>query len=356
MFKKIREFTPFFTTIILVGVLLGQNSSEIQWLKTFVTFFTAILLEAMPFMLIGSLVSGIIEVFIPRELISRWIPGNRFLAVLLFGLLGIVSPICECGIVPVIRRLLKKGIPLSCGITYMLSAPIVQPIVFVSTFVAFNGSWKVAGLRIFGGYLTAVTVGMLSAVFLDPNAEQHMIFKTQESEKHHCCSESNDHEDNCCGHDHHELNDDCSSEHDTDSIDMSRLAKVESALRHAAGDFLSTGSYLVFGAFLAAGMQTFISQDILGSLGHGTFIGPLVMMAIAFVISLCASADAFVAAAFTQFPIAARMAFLVMGPMVDIKLLAMYNGFLSKKATAFVFGLAAACAFGYAVLLHYMGL
>lgn len=354
MFKLIKEFIPLFATVIVFGLLLENNPSNIEGLKTLITFFAAILLEAMPFMLIGSLVSGIIEVFVPRELISRWIPGNRFIAVLLFGLLGIVSPICECGIVPVIRRLLRKGVPLSCGITYMLSAPIVQPIVFVSTLVAFNGSWKVAGLRILGGYLTAITVGMLSIIFLDPRAKEHMIFQEEKTVKDHCCCESHDSVDSCCDHDHHELDGDCISGQHTDNI--GRFAKIESALRHAAGDFLSTGSYLIFGAFLAAGMQTFISQDVLGSLGHGTIIGPLVMMAIAFAISLCASADAFVAAAFTQFPIAARMAFLVMGPMVDIKLMAMYNGFLSKKATTFVFGLAAACAFVYAVILHYVGL
>jgi len=129
-----------------------------------------------------------------------------------------------------------------------------------------------------------------------------------------------------------------------------------SIFKSAKSDFLSTGYYLIFGALLAAGMQTFISQGVLAKIGHGPILSVLVMMTLAFTMSLCSAADAFVAAAFTQFSLSSRLAFLVMGPMVDIKLLAMYNGFLSKKATAFVFGFATLFAFVYAMALHLIGI
>jgi uncharacterized membrane protein YraQ (UPF0718 family) len=130
------------------------------------------------------------------------------------------------------------------------------------------------------------------------------------------------------------------------------MAKVESVLTHSSEEFLTTGYYLIFGALLAAAMQTFIGQSALTQLGHGPVLGTLVMMALAFTLSLCSAADAFVAATFSQFSIAARMGFLVMGPMVDIKLVAMYNGFLSRKATFFVFGMAALLTFVYAMAIR----
>ncbi len=339
-FIAIQRFVPLIVAYILLQTLSGAGVTT--WVSTFATFFAAILLEAMPFMLIGSIISGTIEVFVPREILARWVPRNKFSAVLLFGLIGVIFPVCECGIVPVIRRLLRKGVPLSCGITYMLAAPIVQPIVFGATVVAFMGSWKVAALRVIGGYVIAVIVGTLSIFFLEPQAKTHVILDEPEHE----------HSDDCGCADHvHDEHCDCGCEGDT-----APSSKLEQVLRHATSDFLSTGTYLIFGAFIAAAMQTFVSQDMLAKIGHGPLLAPLVMMALAFVLSLCSAADAFVASSFSQFTIASRMAFLVMGPMVDIKLLAMYNGFLSRKATAFIFGLASALALLYALILRQIGL
>jgi uncharacterized membrane protein YraQ (UPF0718 family) len=329
--RRVQFYVPFIVGFVLTQALLGHVWSDTLWLTSFATFYVAILLEAVPFVLIGSLVSGAIEVFVPRETIARWVPRNRYGAVLLFGLLGVSFPVCECGIVPVIRRLLRKGVPLSCAITYLLAAPIVQPIVFLSTVVAFGASWKIGALRVLGGYLVAVTVGALSVGILDPHAEKALAFPVGSDQ-----GEADGGEVCSCG----------------EGGARSLRAEGRHVLMHAADDFIATGNYLFFGAFLAAAMQTFISQDALARLGGGAVSGTLVMMAVAFSVSLCSTADAFVAAAFTQFSLAARMAFLVMGPMVDIKLVAMYHGFLSRKATVFVFGLAAALSFLYAMLLH----
>ena len=356
---NIQRFVPVIVAYLLLQTLMGQGITD--WVKTFSTFFAAILLEAMPFMLIGSLLSGAIEVFVPRDVIARWVPRNKVAAVLTFGLMGIVFPICECGIVPVIRRLLRKGVPLSCGITYMLAAPIVQPIVFGATLVAFMGSWKVAAFRMIGGYFVACTVGILSIFFLEPSTKAHVLglSNDDDSDDSCCCDEhhhDHDHDEVCsCGCEEHDHEHDHDCEHDHDH-GASSSSKLEQVLRHAAGDLLGTGSYLIFGAFIAAIMQTFVSQSILARIGHGPILAPLVMMVLAFVLSLCSAADAFVATSFTQFTVASRMAFLVMGPMVDIKLMAMYNGFMSKKATAFIFGLAALLSFLYSLLMRQIGL
>lgn len=369
MIRRVQTVVPFVVAFVLVQALLGHVWTDTLWLTSFATFLVAILLEAVPFVLIGSIVSGTIEVFVSREAIARRVPRNRVLAVLLFGGLGVLFPICECGVVPVIRRLLRKGVPLSCGVTYLLAAPIVQPIVFVSTLVAFNGSWEVAALRTVGGYLVAVLVGISSIFVLDSRIGESTGFTPVSAESQPeravpVCSMAGHlvgrgegthspprpsvlvSEDNegllVSGHES------CLSV--SPCVPLSR--KVRQVLRNAIGDFVGTGTYLIFGAFLAAAMQTFVSQDALARIGHGPLLGPLTMMATAFTLSLCSTADAFVAAAFSQFSIPARMAFLVMGPMVDIKLVAMYNGFLPRRASVFIFGMAALLAFLFALLLQ----
>lgn len=344
MIKKAEKYVPLLVVLLIIQVKLGNSTSDIQWMTTFSTILLAILLEAMPFMMLGSVVSGLIEVYLPRELMMRMIPKNKAASLPVFGLLGILFPVCECGIVPVVRRLLSKGVPLSCAITYMLAAPIVQPVVFVSTMIAFNNNWKLAVMRITGGYLIAVLIGLLSALFLDSRTKEHLVFLRKDS---HC---------ECC-HGHHHAHDAeaCSCGDDEAVAASIGSEKLLSVMFHASRDFIGTGNFLIFGSFLAAGMQTFISQDALSSLGSGPALGPLVMMAVAFSVSLCSNADAFVASAFTQFTIPARMAFLVMGPMVDIKLIAMYQGFLSRKATLFIFGLAALFAYLFSVALRLLG-
>src|ERR1700693_4214324 len=133
--------------------------------------FLALVFEGIPFVLLGSLISGVIAAFIPSRVITGLLPKNRLVATLVSGLLGIIFPVCECGIVSIVRRLLHKGLPLSCGVTYMLASPIVNPIVIFSTFFAFRGQAPIlnTGLRVGLGYLVAVLVG-LAVGFLKPSA------------------------------------------------------------------------------------------------------------------------------------------------------------------------------------------
>ena len=108
------------------------------WLPDFSYLFLSILVEGAPFILLGTIISGFIDVYLPSGTMDRLLPRNRGLAVLMSGLLGIIFPVCECAVVPVIRRLVKKGLPPACAITYMLAAPIVNPVTFLSTYSAFK--------------------------------------------------------------------------------------------------------------------------------------------------------------------------------------------------------------------------
>src|SRR6218665_875798 len=107
--------------------------------QDFALAFLSILFEGAPFILLGTLISGFIDIYLPAGTMDRFLPKNRFLAVLTAGLLGAILPVCECAVVPVIRRLVKKGLPVSCALTYMLAAPIVNPITALSTWKAFKG-------------------------------------------------------------------------------------------------------------------------------------------------------------------------------------------------------------------------
>ena len=134
-----------------------------EGLQDFAFAFLSILLEGAPFILLGTLISGFIDVYLPPRVMERLLPRNKYGAVLLSGLLGIIFPVCECAVVPVIRRLVRKGLPVSCALTYMLAAPIVNPVTALSTFKAFSGQDPVfmTGSRLALGYLIAIAVGFL---------------------------------------------------------------------------------------------------------------------------------------------------------------------------------------------------
>src|SRR5438445_1091892 len=121
--------------------------------------FLSIFYEAMPFIVLGAVISGFLEELVPQRFITNLIPRNHTLAIGLSALLGLVFPMCECGIVPVMRRLLRKGLPLSCCIAYMLAGPIINVVVISSTYMAFfrhaGGMW-IIGLRVGLGCLVAV--------------------------------------------------------------------------------------------------------------------------------------------------------------------------------------------------------
>ena len=129
-------------------------------LQTFTTRFLGIFIEAAPFLLLGTLVSGLIEAFVSRELIARLMPRSAFLATVLGGLLGFAFPVCECGVVPVARRLMHKGLPVSVAVSFLLAAPIMNPIVLASTFAAFGWGPVLIGRFVIGG-LVAIGVGLI---------------------------------------------------------------------------------------------------------------------------------------------------------------------------------------------------
>ncbi|MDA7026437.1 permease [Bacillus sp. CLL-7-23] len=263
------------------------------------SIFISILIEAIPFVLIGVFISGLIQIFVTEEMMAKIIPKNRFLAVLSGTFAGMLFPACECGIVPITRRLLLKGVPLHAAIAFMLTAPIVNPIVLFSTFIAFGNKWDVVFYR--GGLAMAVSiiVGLIISFQFKGN-------QLIEAHSHH----------------HHSHN----------HTKQTFLKKLAETLHHAIDEFFSVGKYLIIGAFVAAAMQTYIKTSTLLSIGQNDVSSSLVMMGLSFVLSLCSEVDAFIASSFSStFSLGSLIAFLVFGAMVDIKNLLMMIGIFKKR-------------------------
>lgn len=289
-----------------VAIALPAVAGTRAEVRTFAINFVAIVLEALPFMLLGSLVGGLIEVFVSRERIARLLP-RRWWTIFLAAGFGMLFPVCECAIVPVIRRLLRKGIPFGAAIAYLLGGPIVNPLVGASTAVAYNGNWKIVVLRLGIGYLIALFVGFLMNALFD--ARQAVIGGTGDGAD--------------CGHDH------C---HHTDEP-KSMSGKFLLAVQHAASDFFDIARFLIMGAFIAAGLQTLVSRQAFVSVTGVPVFSIAFMMVLAVALNLCSEADAFVAASFRSsgLPLSAQMAFMVLGPMLDLKLILMYIGVFRRK-------------------------
>ncbi len=271
--------------------------------QNFLYSFLALAFEGLPFVLVGSLISGAIAAFIPSKIITGVLPKNGVLATLASGLLGLCFPVCECGIVPIVRRLINKGMPVSCGVTFMLASPIVNPIVAFSTFAAFRGQhpWLNMAVRLVLGYLVAVCAGLVVRQFHPASILRTGAVKTT-IRKRLSFSVS------------------ALPDAETVGIEASFQGKLIAAVRMACDDFIDTAIYFMIGAAVAATFNTAVDQQIIRPLSLQPTLSTFAMMMIAAVLTLCSTSDAFIAATFVSFPIFARMAFMVFGPMFDLKL------------------------------------
>lgn len=293
--------------------------------QDFALAFLSILFEGAPFILLGTLISGFIDVYLPAGTMDRFLPKNKFLAVLMAGLMGTVFPVCECAVVPVIRRLVKKGLPVSCGLTYMLAAPIVNPITALSTWKAFQGQapGMMTSSRMLLGFLIAVGVGLIvSRMRLDSVLKPSLVESlTKEEPVKHAHAHEHTHEGDCCGHDHHH-----SHSHGGDG-------KMIAAFRSAMKDFVDVAVYFTIGVTITALFNTGIAPgaEWLDSLAGNKVAAPAALMALAYILSLCSTSDAFIAATLDKFSWGAKLAFLTFGPMMDVKLMFLYQTVLRKR-------------------------
>lgn len=306
-------------------------------LSDFSFSFLSILFEGVPFLLAGTLLSGIIDAFLPPQRLDKLFPRRAGMAILMGGLLGLVFPMCECGVIPIIRRMIRKGLPLAPAVTYLLAAPIVNPIVGLSTYAAFRGQdpATVLAFRLALGFGIACATGAI--VLRMPKAKilsQELVAGAGPVRKPRmqlAVSRSGP-----------ELSDtlddnfpDPSALDDVISDEKPSFGqKLLAALRTACGDFLDVAFYLVLGAAITAVFNTAVSREqVILPLASNVWLATYALTALAGLLSLCSTSDAFIAANFVAFPLAAKLAFMVFGPMMDLKLLFLYNLVFRKRFT-----------------------
>jgi len=309
---------------ILIALLLASGGDLSPTISIFTTRFLGIFIEAVPFLLMGSLVSGLIDAFVRADDIARLIPRSPAAATAAGTLLGFIFPVCECGVVPVVRRLYMKGLPMSVGVAFLLAAPVVNPIVLASTYVAFGAGPVLIG-RFALTILIAAAVGMVFAVAARP---QDVLRPTSLAP--------------VMGGSGAPARPDGAFIPLTKSGIMlparpSLSAGLRIALRSANRDFFDMGRYLIIGTISAATMQTLVSENVLTSLGSGPILSVIVMQLLAFVLSVCSTVDSFLALAFTStFTTGSILAFLTFGPMVDIKSMLMFAGIFKRRVVLYL--------------------
>ncbi len=268
-------------------------------------------MEGVPFILLGTLLSGLIDQFLPSRTMTRYLPRNAFLGICVSAAMGAVFPMCECGVVPVIRRLIAKGLPVSNAVAYMLAAPVVNPIVAVSTYAAFRGQGaaEFVALRLGLAYAVAVIVA-LAVLNLPLGAVLKRSVLASAA-----------------------LEPDAGGGSGGGPLGRRFVAAMHTGIR----DFLDVMLYFVFGVAVSSLFSTAVNQELIIPLALNDWLAVASMMGFAGILSLCSTSDAFIAATFVAFPGVSKLAFLVFGPMMDLKLLFIYSAVFTKR---FVLGLA----------------
>ncbi|WP_246362756.1 permease [Paenibacillus alba] len=323
---------PISTVICVLLLLLIATTRELPPIglvmyesKSVLSAFLDIFLDALPFMVLGVLLSTVVENFIPEGFIRRMTPRHPLGGILFACVLGIMFPLCECGMIPFVRRLMHKGMPVYIAVIFILVGPILNPIVFASTFMAFRGDPAMAYSRMALTFGVALAVGLFLTRFLKSNPLRHAIpalpNKTHQYKNEHTHGEKHNHSHDDHQHQHHDHHHNHNHDHDhSHDHHHAHGGRVMTMLSHGSTELLEMSKYLMLGAFLTALIQTFVAQDSLSAIGQGPFISHVFMMGFAYLLSLCSTTDAFVAVSFAKtFSPGSLLAFLVFGPMIDVK-------------------------------------
>jgi uncharacterized membrane protein YraQ (UPF0718 family) len=301
---------------IVAAVMLARAAgvADDEVIGTFGVIFTSIVVEALPFILLGAAASAAIAVFVPARSFARLGALPTPVQVPAAALAGFAMPVCECGSVPVARRLILRGVHPSAGIAFMLAAPILNPIVLASTWVAYGAAGRALEMTV-----ARATLGLLVAICAGALIGRHResLVRAVDPGPH---------------------------EHRRGQPRAAEFAQ------HVTADFLFMGRFLVLGAAVAALLQTAVPQDWLASVADMKVLGALALMGMAVALSLCSEADAFVAVSFTGFPLGSQLAFLVLGPVVDAKLAVLYGATFRRRFTLRLLAVAAPIALAGALV------
>ena len=277
---------------VLLGAVIARpaitEAFSAPALRTAATVFVAVCLQALPFLVLGVLLSGLIAGFVSPAVLRRVLPARTAAAVPVAGVAAMVLPGCECASAPVARRLIGQGAPEAAALTFLLAAPAVNPVVLVATATAFPDAPQMVPARFAGSMLTACAMGW----FWQRAGRSEWITRRAVAAA-------------------------------AGLRGRSRWAVVAETAR---ADLVSAASFLVVGALAAATLRVLVPPQWLDSLAGQMLAGIAAMAVLAVLLSLCSEADAFVASSLSMLPLLPRLVFLVVGPAVDLKLIALQAG------------------------------
>ena len=281
-------FLIVLTAFLARPLLSGLADSPAM--QTWGTIFVSIAVQALPFLFLGVLISGAITAFVPPSVFTRLLPKNRALAVPVAGVAGVLLPGCECGSVPVAGGLMARGVTPAAAFAFLLAAPAINPIVLVATAVAFPGQPEFVAARFIASLATAIVMGLLWVRF---GNERWLRFTARPVAQ--------------------------------------QGARFPLFIETARHDFLHAGGFLILGAMLAATLNVLVPREFYEAVASHPVLSVLALSALAVLLSICSEADAFVAASLTEFSSTAKLAFMVVGPTVDLKLIALQAGTFGKS-------------------------
>ena len=316
-----------------------------QLLSAF-TLFLSLLVEAIPFLMMGVLLSGVLLIFVDERKLVAILPKNPFLGALAGSLLGFMFPVCECGNVPVARRLISQGAPISVAVSFLLAAPTINPVVIWATWTAFRDQPEIAVLRVVLSLVNAVIVAMVFSsqkdlrAILQPNIAIAIPVPKVKAGAVPIGTFF--------------LDEDRSQSLDlvnyvsaSDQIFNKPLpARLNLLLDNTLAEMRELGAILVIGSAIAAVIQVWVPRDIILSLGQGPVSSIIAMMVLAAIVSICSTVDAFFALSFAStFTGGSLLAFLVFGPTIDLKAIGLILTIFQKRAVIYMFLLTALLTF-----------
>ena len=292
--KRVDEKGYFFLSCILFLLVVTTPILEQFGGSTnrLITNFIGIILQAIPFLLIGVLLSSFIQVYISKERMEQIFQRNIGAGMLLSIIMGFFLPVCDCTSIPVFKSIVKKGVPLSMAVTFMTVSPVINPVVLLSTYYAFQGDMDIVFTRALLGIVCAIIIGLSFTIFT-PNK----ILK-EEGAMEYC---------------------NCGCEDFGGAMSLNKT-KFYLFIRHAQVEFFLVARYLMYGSLISIVLQMFDTDGLLGAGASSTLLQLLCMMGLSFLFSLCSSSDAIIAKSYASRVCASSMmGFLVFGPMMDLK-------------------------------------
>jgi len=318
------------------------------------TLFLSLLVEAMPFLLLGTLLSsGLLFLISEKQLISK-LPKNPLLGSMVGSCIGFLFPVCECGNVPVARRLLLARVPPSVAISFLLAAPTINPIVIWSTWIAFGDRPTIVIFRVLFSSAIATIVGCIFSV--QPDTRE--LLQTSFGKRMKPIVEVKPEQLPLLQSGTFLLGQGKSIPFD-DSLSVGTKAdnietKWQLFFTNLLQEFSELGGMLIFGSAIAAIIQVFVPREVILGLGQDTITSIMAMMLLAAVVSICSTVDSFFALSFAStFTSGSLLAFLVFGPTIDIKSIGLMASIFKPKIIIYIFTLVAQLTFIFTLAYSY---